>query len=143
MVWMMLVMSSPLLGLVLFFVLPLWTAMPIYVVLLAISGSCHWLMMRSMRLPAQMGREAMIGAVAVVLNWKGDAGQIRWNGEIWRAESLAGTPLQKWDRVVIDGLSGLTVFVRPIKQLQAVKRSGQSSCWTQMDREVGEKRYLQ
>ena len=112
MVWMMLIMFFPVLGLVLFYFLPVWTALPIYLIVVAISASCHWLMMRSMRLPAQVGRRKMIGSTAVVLNWQGGSGQVGWEGEIWRAETPDGIPLEKGDRVIIDSVSGLTVLVK-------------------------------
>lgn len=115
MFWMILVMTFPVLGLALFLFLPLWIALPMYLAVLVISVSCHWLMMRSMRFPVQVGRRAMIGSTALVLNWEGSRGQINWNGEIWQAEAPAETKVWRGESVTIHGLSGLTVLVKPVE----------------------------
>lgn len=116
MFWMMLVMTFPVLGLALFLFLPLWTALPLYLAVLVLSVSCHWLMMRSMKFPVQVGREPMIGSTAAVLNWEGSSGQINWNGEIWHAKAPAGTKLWRGDGVIIDSFSGLTALVKPVER---------------------------
>lgn len=108
---MMLLMFFPVWGIILFFVLPFWTALPVYGVLVGISGACQWLMMRSMRTPVQTGRKKMIGTTAVVINWMGRYGQVDWQGEIWQAETSNGAPLADGEKVVILGMTGLTLFV--------------------------------
>lgn len=116
MFWMMLIMTFPVVGLALFLFLPVWIALPIYLAVLVIAISCHWLMMRSMRLRAQVGNEVMIGAIATVLDWRADKGQVQWNGEIWQAKAPADTTIRRGDRVIISGMSGLTVLVKPVEQ---------------------------
>ena len=111
MIWMAAIMSLPLLGLALFFVYPWQIALLPYITLVAASGFFHWLMMRAMRLPVKSGREEMIGSTAVVLNWKGRAGRVMWNGEIWQARG--NEPFEKGAEVVIGGLSGMTLHVKP------------------------------
>ena len=143
MIWMMIIMFLPVLGLGLFLILPLWSALPLYLILFAISGSCHWLMMRSMQLPPQLGHEKMIGSVATVLNWTGDRGQVIWNGEIWREVARHGAAVASGDKVVIEGLSGLTAFVKPIKHRPLVSRYGQLCRRAQTTRDAKEPRYLQ
>jgi membrane protein implicated in regulation of membrane protease activity len=139
MVWMMFIMILPVLGLALFFVLPLAAALPLYLVLLAISGAYHWLMMCAMRLPFQAGPEKMIGSIASVRNWKGNAGQVLWEGQIWRAETSDGTAFASEDRVTIGGLSGLTLFVRPVEQPQVERRSAKRSYRVQTTSEIKER----
>lgn len=112
MIWMMVIMSFPVFGLALFRVAPLGIALPVYLSVTAISGVCHWLMMRAMRLPPQMGSQRMSGSVVRVLQWKGTKGQIAWNDEIWAAEVSRGNAPVEGDPVIIDRVSGLTVFVR-------------------------------
>lgn len=119
MVWMMLIMILPLAGIGLFFVLPLGGALPLYIILLAISATYHCLMMRALRLPLQMGPERMIGSAVYVRSWQGRRGQVVWEGEIWRAETSDGTALASGERVVIDGRSGLTLEVRPGSKAEA------------------------
>lgn len=119
MVWMMLIMVLPLLGLGLFFVLPLATALALYIIVFAVSGTFHYLMMRALRLPAQMGPERMIGSSASVRSWQGRRGQVVWDSEVWEAETPGGSPLATGERVVIDGRSGLTLEVRSASESQA------------------------
>jgi membrane protein implicated in regulation of membrane protease activity len=113
MIWMALLMTLPLLGLVLFFFYPWRVALLPYMVLVAVSLFFHSLMMRSMRLPVRSGREEMIGSSAVVLRWEGGSGQVIWHGEIWQAESREERVFMRGDRVMIKGLSGLTLVVKP------------------------------
>jgi membrane protein implicated in regulation of membrane protease activity len=107
------VMAFPILGILLFFVLPLREALPIYLVFTSVSALCHWAMMHSMKQPACMGDRAMIGSIGVVLRWEGRTGQINWRDEIWQAETTDGRRLAPGDRVLVDHLSGLTLAVRP------------------------------
>lgn len=113
MIWMALLMGLPVLGLALFWVYPWRVALFPYLVLVAVSGFFDWLMMRSMRLPVATGRKEMLGSTAVVLNWLGDSGQVTWKNEIWQAHTTDGTSPMTGERVVIDSLSGLTLFVKP------------------------------
>jgi membrane protein implicated in regulation of membrane protease activity len=59
------------------------------------------------RSPPAVGVEALVGAAGVVT---GD-GWVRVNGELWRARGAEG--LRPGERVVVDGVDGLTVVVRP------------------------------
>jgi membrane protein implicated in regulation of membrane protease activity len=59
------------------------------------------------RRPPAVGVEALVGAVGVVA---GD-GWVRVNGELWRARGAEG--LRPGERVVVDGVDGLTLVVRP------------------------------
>jgi membrane protein implicated in regulation of membrane protease activity len=113
MIWMALLMGLPVLGLALFWVYPWRVALFPYLILVAVSGFFDWLMMRSMRLPVATGRKEMLGSMAVVVNWRDDAGQVTWKDEIWEAHTTDGTSPIMGERVVIESVSGLNLFVRP------------------------------
>ena len=56
----------PVLGLLLFWLLPWQTALPLYLVLVGVSAIYAWVTVRTFRQPVQTGREAMIGAEGIV-----------------------------------------------------------------------------
>ncbi len=58
------------------------------------------------------GTEGMIGAKAVVLDWSGKRGQVRFDGEIWKASSTHRLDLSPNDEVTIDAVEKLQVIVR-------------------------------
>ncbi len=61
--------------------------------------------------PVVFGRESIIGDRAeVIADFQGD-GQVRLQGEVWRARS--DVPLHQGDRVRVTALDGLTVHVEP------------------------------
>lgn len=84
---MLLIMAFPILGLLLFLVLPPGMAVPLYVVGLVLSGITHRLMIKAQRLPVQTGPEGMIGAIATVLSWHDATGHVRCHGELWTART--------------------------------------------------------
>ncbi len=117
MIFMMLIMSFPVLGLILFYVLPLGTALPLYLLMLGVSLPLHCLMMRAMRLPKRAGGESMVGSAAGVLDWEGESGRVICRGEIWKAKATGETPLVRGDKVVIEDVAGLTLSVKRIGQV--------------------------
>jgi membrane protein implicated in regulation of membrane protease activity len=58
------------------------------------------------RRPAAVGVESLVGRTAVVA----DGGWVRLNGELWHARGAEGA--QPGERVVVEGIEGLTVLVR-------------------------------
>jgi membrane-bound serine protease (ClpP class) len=65
--------------------------------------------MQARRRPAAAGAEQLIGARARVVDWQGDSGQVRAEGEIWAARSER--PLQAGATVRVVGRDGLTLLV--------------------------------
>jgi membrane protein implicated in regulation of membrane protease activity len=59
--------------------------------------------------PAQVGVQNVIGAEGVVRG----QGMVFVNGELWRARVDNGQPLRSGDRVVVEGVDGLELRVRP------------------------------
>lgn len=57
------------------------------------------------------GIEGMIGETATILDWNGQSGNVRFEGEIWKAKSAAEMDLAKDDQVVIQsvGKNQLTI----------------------------------
>ncbi len=81
------------------------------------SGLMFWVLRRFSRLrkrPARSGREALINDQCVALEDFEKQGRVRLHGEIWQA--VVETPVdavQRGDILVVTGLSGLTLSVRP------------------------------
>lgn len=132
MIWMVIIMTLPLTGIGLFFVLPMETALPLYLILLAVSGAHHWLMMRSMRLPGQTGPEKMVGSKAVVHDWEGQSGRVIYGGETWRAKTSSSKTFAQEDEVLICGLSGLTLFVKPVEETSQTLQSMNKTTTTRL-----------
>jgi membrane-bound serine protease (ClpP class) len=59
--------------------------------------------------PAQVGVQNVVGAEGVVRG----QGMVFVNGELWRARVDNGQPLRSGDRVVVEGVDGLELRVRP------------------------------
>jgi membrane-bound serine protease (ClpP class) len=60
------------------------------------------------------GPEVMIGAAGVAITDLGPKGEVRVNGEIWRAESLSGD-ISKGEQVCVKALKGLVVMVERVQ----------------------------
>jgi len=58
------------------------------------------------------GVAALVGREAEVVEALAPLGQVRLQGERWRARSSDGTPLRPGQRVVVTGYRGLTLEVR-------------------------------
>lgn len=113
MLLMMFIMSFPLLGIGLFFVLPFAAALPAYLAVLTFFGIYQWLMTRAMRLPPRTGTGRMVGSTGVVLNWEGGSGQLLCEGEVWQAAADGRRTFAHGEKVTIDRMKGLTLWVSP------------------------------
>jgi membrane-bound serine protease (ClpP class) len=67
--------------------------------------------MQAYRRPTTAGAEQMIGAKARVIDWEGETGQVRIEGEVWSARSTRAPAAGSTVRVV--GRDGLTLIVEP------------------------------
>jgi len=65
----------------------------------------------SQRRRAAVGAEALVGRHAVVVARLDPSGQVRLDGELWAAVSDA--EVERGDEVVVDGVEGITLRVRP------------------------------
>jgi len=114
MLLMIVIMSLPLLGIGLFFALPLGAAIAAYLAVVGFSVLYQWLMMGTMHLPARMGRQKMKGSIAVVRRWDGLRGQVMLDGEIWQAETEEKQGFAIGDKVGITKVNGLKLRVEPL-----------------------------
>jgi membrane protein implicated in regulation of membrane protease activity len=109
-----LLLFLPLLALVLFFVLPWWLALPLYVLILIGSLFGYWKALQAQHLPPRTGGRAMIGDRAVVIKVRRGKNQVQYRGEIW--DAVCPEPLRRGQEVIIESVDGLTLRVVPIPQ---------------------------
>ena len=113
MILMPVIMVSPLLALLLFFYLPLSTALPIYIVILIVAGFCHYFMYQSMRAKDRSGLEAMIGEKALVMEDIDPEGKIKFKTELWNA-TTRGKKIETGKKVRILKAEGLVLVVEDL-----------------------------
>lgn len=82
--------------------------------LLLLSGHYLW---RTRRSPARIGRRAMLGRPAEVLDWSGGSGHVRAEGERWNARS--SDDLATGERAEIVGVDGLILTLRRKRDLSS------------------------
>ncbi len=58
------------------------------------------------------GTEAMIGDSATIIEWNGAQGSVRYDGEIWKAQSEQELELSTDDKVLIDAIEKLHLIIR-------------------------------
>ena len=108
-----LLLILPLLGLILFVFLLWQVALPLYMVMLVVSLAIYWKIIQAQRRRPVIGKRAMIGDRAVVVRVGGDAVEVEYEGEIWRA--VSPEPLHQGQQVVIESVEGLILRVAPLK----------------------------
>ena len=108
--WCHLPLALPVLGLVLFLVLPWPVAAPLYGVVVIASVLMYRLLLRALRLPVKTGTEGMAGGLAYVVEPLAPEGVVRYGGELWHA--AGDERLEKGARVRIERVEGMTVIVR-------------------------------
>ena len=111
MIFMPLIMVSPILALLLFFYLPLESALPIYITILIVAGFYYVVMFKSMRAKSKTGLEAMIGEEALVIEDIAPEGKVLFKDEIWMA-TARGKEIVKGQRVKILEAKGLVLVVK-------------------------------
>jgi membrane protein implicated in regulation of membrane protease activity len=104
----------PLIGIVVFWLLPLYQAIFAYIIILLASGLLYWVIARAMKKRSKSGLEGLVGAEAMVISKLGphDEAQymVRVRGELWRANS--NDELKPDETVKILSVSGLTLLVK-------------------------------
>ena len=108
-----LILLMPVLGLPLFWLLPLGYALPINFAIWLISAFLYWLIRKAMRKPIQDGFQSLIGTEAEVVSKRALAHSARYlvraQGELWSAYSR--DTLQQGERVNIVAVRGIGVVV--------------------------------
>ena len=106
-----LLMAMPFLGLLLFTILPLRSALSLYFVVLFFSAAFYFLMFRAMSAKVVSGKEGMVGKTCRALAPFDKNGKVAYGSEIWSAHS--DVPIQAGQTVRIIGLRDLVVLVEP------------------------------
>lgn len=72
------------------------------------------LALRSHRKPIIAGRESMIHKKGHVLEWKGNEGTVKVQGETWGAQSKGS--LKKGDKIIVTHMDGLTLHIKDLQR---------------------------
>jgi membrane protein implicated in regulation of membrane protease activity len=103
----------PLIGIVVFWLLPLSLAIPVYLVILLASGLMYWAIVRAMKKRSKNGVEGLIGAEARVVSKLGPHAEAQYRvkvrGELWSANSR--DDLKPDETVKVLSVNGLTLVV--------------------------------
>ncbi len=122
---MIVIMALPILGLIFFFFLSFWTALPLYLCCLILSGLMYYGMFSVMggRKKVQTGFEKFIDEEAVVVEDLNPEGKVEIDDEIWEA-TANGTTLHKGQKVRIIGARGLILVVKGLNEKKNIVQSG-------------------
>jgi membrane protein implicated in regulation of membrane protease activity len=121
---MIVIMALPVLGLIFFFFLPFWTALPLYLCCLIFSGLMYYGMFSVMggRRKVQTGFEKFIGKEAVVVEDLDPEGKVEIDDEIWKA-TANGPVVRKGEKVKITGHEGVMLIVEESQErISAMRR---------------------
>ena len=110
-----LILLMPLLGIPLFWLLPLGYALPTNIALWLISAFLYWLIRKAMRKPIQDGFQSLIGTEAEVVSKRALTHSARYlvrakgEGELWSAYSADALDIGEWVNIV--AVRGIGVVV--------------------------------
>ena len=121
-----LILMMPLLGIGLFYVLPMAWALPLYVVVLVVSATLYGLIYRTHRQPVTTGKESMLGREVKAAESFQVQGRVRYQNVLWKARSQE--PLAEGDRATIVGMHGMTLLVQQARSGKSEVKS--CSCKT-------------
>lgn len=105
-----LILMLPVLGLPVFWLLPLSEALPAYGAILALSILVYVYVLRAMRHPVETGAEEILRSTGKVIEVGAKDIGVRVHSEMWRA--VSAEKLQPGDVVEIIGIDGLRLRVR-------------------------------
>jgi len=105
-----LILALPFLGLMVFWLWPLYVAAAVYAAVFLVSLTLYYLILQAMRRPVVTGREGIIHGTGKVIEVRRNKIRIQVQSEIWNAESP--DKLHVGDRVDILGMDGLVLHVR-------------------------------
>ncbi len=113
-----LILLMPVLGLSLFWFVPLSYALPSYVFIVLISAFLYWLVTKAMRKPVQDGFQSLIGTEAEVVSKRAPDNSAQYlvrsqgEGELWSAYST--DVLEIGEQVNIVAVKGIGVVVERV-----------------------------
>jgi membrane-bound serine protease (ClpP class) len=102
---------APVIGLALFWVLPLEQALLFYSIVLVTCGILLWLFWRDRQKPVATGMEGMIGSNAEVIGNGSATAKVTVRGEIW--DAVCREDLSVGQKVRVTGLDRMTLLVEP------------------------------
>lgn len=103
----------PLIGLVLFWILPLEQAIFFYSLILIVCAALYWLMWKDFWRPVATGVEGMIGGKAEVIQNGNATLKVFFRGEIWDAVSKEDLSVRQ--TVEITGVERMRLSVRSVE----------------------------
>ncbi|MFO7728566.1 MAG: nodulation protein NfeD [Desulfonatronovibrio sp.] len=95
-----------------FFQLPVMTIIPIIIVLTAVLLALAYLIGKSQMAPTTSETGIHTDTVQV-LRWNGQEGKVKVRGEIWNARSPEPVDITPGQKVKIDRIEGMTIYVKP------------------------------
>ena len=112
-----LILLMPVLGIPIFWLIPLNFTIPSYIVIVLLSTFLYWLIIRAMKKPIQDGFQSLIGTEDEVISKRSPDGSTRYlvrsQGELWNAYSTdvleIGEPV---DIVAVKGIGIVAERVR-------------------------------
>jgi len=115
-----LIIVLPIVGVIVFWLFAPGVAVPIYLIILLVSGMLYWSVARAMRRRPKTGQEGLIGATATVVSRSQPGANaqytVRTQGELWSANS--SDTLKAGELVTIAGIDRLTLLVQRIASSQ-------------------------
>jgi membrane protein implicated in regulation of membrane protease activity len=105
-----LVLLMPLFGLAVFWILPLEIALPLYILILLVSGILYYSIMKAMMTPVTTGAKGMIGLVGKIVENKNGKTLVRVHNELWYAEN--SQIFHVGDSVYVNGIHGLHLDIK-------------------------------
>lgn len=114
MILMKVLMVLPVVALPVFWLLPIGSAIAVFLVCVLLSGSMFWLMRRTDKMPVATGAEALVGQEVKVVSRMRSLGppvyRVRASGEFWRARTEDA--VEVGNVVTIVAVEGTTLWVR-------------------------------
>ena len=104
-----LLLLAPVFGLLIFWLSPIWVAVPVYGVILLLSILLYVATVRVMRLPQITGVYSLLQSAGVVIDVTDRGPRVRIGGEIWQAAST--DRLQVGEQVKVVKQHGMTLEV--------------------------------
>ena len=108
-----LILFLPVFALPVFWFFSFSTALPIYLIISAISAFLYFLIFKAMMMKPRVGKEAMLGKTVEVIKDIAPEGKIKYTSEICNAIA-DGKKFSVGEKVIIHGFWGMNVLVKEI-----------------------------
>jgi len=103
------VLLMPVTGVGLFWILPMSIALPLYLVILVLSGVVYYALMQAMNEPVRTGRPGLRAQPVRVVKKSGRYWIVETRGELWQADS--DDYLVSGQRAVVDRVNGMRLYI--------------------------------